>query len=69
MDFVSIHAYANYAAQVRSVRPLLAPHPGLPIFLTEYASYKDFGLRAPMSRANGAGARTRKPRARGPRGT
>ena len=54
MDFVSIHAYANYAAQVRSVRPLLAPHPGLPIFLTEYASYKDFGLTSPMSRANGA---------------
>jgi len=54
MDFVSIHAYANYAAQVRSVRPLLAPHPGLPIFLTEYASFKDFGLRAPISRAEAA---------------
>jgi len=54
MDFVSIHAYANYAGQVRSVRPLLAPRPDLPIFLTEYASFKDFGLRAPISRAEGA---------------
>lgn len=54
MDFVSIHAYANYADQVRSVRPLLVPHPELPIFLTEYASYKDFGLNAPVSRSEGA---------------
>lgn len=54
MDFVSVHAYANYAGQVRSVRPLLAPRPDLPIFLTEYASFKDFGLRAPISRAEGA---------------
>lgn len=54
MDFVSIHAYANYADQVRSVRPLLAPRPSLPVFLTEYASYKDFGLHAPISRAEGA---------------
>ena len=54
MDFVSIHAYANYVDQIRSVRPLLVPHPGLPIFLTEYASYKDYGLTLPISRANGA---------------
>lgn len=54
MDFVSIHAYANYADQVRAVRPLLAARPGLPVFLTEYASFKDFGLRAPISRAEGA---------------
>jgi len=54
MDFVSVHAYANYAGQVRSVRPLLAPRPDLPIFLTEYASFKDFGLHAPISRAEGA---------------
>ena len=54
MDFVSIHAYANYAAQVHAVRPLLTPHPDLPLFLTEYASYKDFGFQAPVSRAEGA---------------
>ena len=54
MDFVSIHAYANYADQIRSVRPLLTPHPDLPIFLTEYASFKDFGPAAPISRAEGA---------------
>ncbi len=54
MDFVSVHAYANYAGQIRSVRPLLAPRPDLPVFLTEYASYKNFGLRAPISRAEGA---------------
>jgi hypothetical protein len=54
MDFVSIHAYANYANQIRSVRPLLAPRPDLPIFLTEYASFKNFGPTAPISRAEGA---------------
>jgi len=54
MDFVSIHAYANYAAQVRAVRPLLAARPDLPVFLTEYASFKDFGPHAPISRAEGA---------------
>ncbi len=54
MDFVSIHAYANYADQIHAVRPLLAPHPELPIFLTEYASFKAFGLNAPISRAEGA---------------
>ena len=54
MDFVSIHAYANYADQVRSVCSLLAPHPDLPIFLTEYASFKNFGLNAPISHAEGA---------------
>ena len=54
MDFVSIHAYANYAGQIRAVRPLLTARPDLPVFLTEYASFKDFGLRAPISRAEGA---------------
>ena len=54
MDFVSVHAYANYADQIRAVRPRLAPRPDLPIFLTEYASFKDFGLHAPISRSEGA---------------
>jgi len=54
MDFVSIHAYANYADQIHSVRPQLAPRPDLPVFLTEYASFKDFGPAAPISRAEGA---------------
>ena len=54
MDFVSVHAYANYVAQVRAVRPLLLARPDLPVFLTEYASFKEFGLHAPISRAEGA---------------
>lgn len=54
IDFVSIHAYANYADQVHAVRPLIASRPDLPLFLTEYASFKDFGPAAPISRAEGA---------------
>jgi len=54
MDFVSVHAYANYADQIRAVRPLLAARPDLPLFLTEYASFKEFGLSAPVSRAEAA---------------
>jgi hypothetical protein len=54
MDFVSIHAYANYSDQLHAVRGLLTSHPELPVFLTEYASFKTFGLHAPISRAEGA---------------
>ena len=54
MDFVSFHAYANAPDQIRAVRPLVASRPGTPLYLTEYASYKDFGLQAPNSRADAA---------------
>ena len=54
MDFVSIHAYANSGEQINAVRPLLRLRPDLPLFLTEYASFKDFGPAAPVSRAEGA---------------
>ena len=54
MDFVSIHAYKNYADQIRAVRPLLTAQPEIPIFLTEYASFKEFGKNAPVSRAEAA---------------
>lgn len=54
MDFVSIHAYKNYADQIHAVRPLLNSRPEIPIIVTEYASYKEFGKNAPISRAEAA---------------
>ena len=54
MDFVSFHAYANAPDQIRAIRPLVASRPDVSLFLTEYASYKDFGPRSPNSRADGA---------------
>ncbi len=57
IDFLSIHAYGNYPAQVGGIaRGLAASQPGLPILLTEYASYTNFGLSMPSSR-HGAAAR------------
>ncbi len=54
MDFVSFHAYANAPDQIHAIRPLVVSSPGVSLFLTEYASYKDFGPRSPNSRAEGA---------------
>lgn len=41
IDFVSIHAYANFSSQLAHVRAALVGT-NLPIYLTEYASYKAF---------------------------
>ena len=50
MDFASIHAYDNYAAQIAGVRGALKNRPDLPIYLSEYASFTQFGPNAPVSR-------------------
>ncbi len=50
LDFASIHAYDNYAAQVAGLRARLDKRPDLPIYLTEYASFTTFGKSAPVSR-------------------
>lgn len=58
IDYVSIHAYANYADHLGKVRGLIRDRPELPILLTEYASYEDithdYGPTAPASRHPGA---------------
>lgn len=50
LDFASIHAYEDYAPQIAGLRGLLRDRPDLPIYLTEYASFKMFGPAAPVSR-------------------
>ncbi len=50
VDFVSIHAYDNYAGQLDGMRGLVAGRPELPILLTEYASFTAYGPDAPVSR-------------------
>ena len=55
IDFVSVHAYGNYDAQIRAVREALGAHK-LPIFVTEYASFNEFGLDHPISRYPAAAA-------------
>ena len=54
MDFASIHAYDNYAAQIKSLRGALGNRPKLPIYLTEYASYTEFPPNGPQSRSGAA---------------
>lgn len=54
VDFVSIHAYANYASQLNNLRGLVKDRPELPLLMTEYASYDKFGKDAPISRHDGA---------------
>ena len=54
LDFASLHAYNNYPGQVNAMRGALAGRPDLPIFLTEYASFTDFGKTAPDSRSPAA---------------
>jgi hypothetical protein len=50
INFVSIHAYNNYAGQIDGMRRLVAARPELPILLTEYASFTSYGPTAPVSR-------------------
>lgn len=50
LDFVSIHAYDNYAGQLAGLRDLVKGRPDVPLLLTEYASFTSFGPDAPISR-------------------
>jgi hypothetical protein len=54
LDFVSIHAYDNYAGQLGGMQKLVADRPELPILLTEYASFTQYGPDAPVSRHQAA---------------
>lgn len=49
-DFLSIHAYDNYAGQLARLRGLVADRPGVPLLLTEYASFTSYGPKEPVSR-------------------
>jgi len=49
-DFLSIHAYDNYAGQLAGLRRLVADRPGVPLLLTEYASFTSYGPKEPVSR-------------------
>ena len=49
-DFASTHGYGNYPVQLRILRGVVKKHPFLPLLLTEYASFSEFGLHAPSSR-------------------
>ena len=50
LDFASIHAYDNYAAQLGRLRDSLGQRPDLPLLLTEYASFTEFPSDGPQSR-------------------
>ena len=50
LDFISIHAYDNYAGQIAGLRALVKDRPAVPVLLTEYASFTNFGPSAPVSR-------------------
>ena len=54
IDFASIHGYDNYAVQLDMMRGALSARPDLPIFLTEYASFKELPANGPQSRYPGA---------------
>lgn len=54
IDFASIHGYDNYQVQLDMMRGALGERPDLPIFLTEYASFKDLPANGPQSRYQGA---------------
>jgi hypothetical protein len=58
VDFASIHAYENYAAQLGALRGALPARPDLPLFLTEYASYTgapgNYGPKGRISRHEAA---------------
>lgn len=44
MDFASIHAYDNYQDQLANLRRSLGTRTGVPLFLTEYASFAAAGM-------------------------
>ena len=50
IDFASIHGYDNYQVQLDMMRRELAERPDVPIFLTEYASFKELPPNGPQSR-------------------
>lgn len=54
VDFISIHGYDNFAGQITGLRRRVQGRPSLPILLTEYASFKEYGPDAPVSRHPGA---------------
>ncbi|RYG29962.1 hypothetical protein EON81_25785, partial [bacterium] len=54
LDFASIHGYANFPAQIDGMRESLRDRPDLPILLTEYASFTEFRLNGPSTRAEAA---------------
>jgi len=54
-DFVSLHAYANYGAQIGNMQASLGGS-NAPIYLTEYSSYTNFSPTGPNSRHAAAAA-------------
>ncbi|RYG42900.1 hypothetical protein EON79_18020, partial [bacterium] len=54
LDFASIHGYANYPGQLDGMRESLKKRPDLPILLTEYASFTEFRLNGPSTKAEAA---------------
>lgn len=59
VDFISIHAYGNEALRrhLNWAKALLEQERrDIPIFLTEYSSFNQFGLEAPVSRYQSASA-------------
>lgn len=50
LDFVSVHAYDNYAGEIAGLRGLVKDRPAVPLLLTEYASFTSYGPKAPVSR-------------------
>jgi hypothetical protein len=56
IDFASIHAYANYEPQLNNLRTKVnsGEFRRDPMLLTEYGSYDQFGLDAPVSKAPAA---------------
>lgn len=53
-DFVSIHAYRNWAQHIPAMRGMVKDRPQVPVFLTEYASYDgapgNYGMDGRISR-------------------
>jgi hypothetical protein len=56
IDFVSIHAYANYSSQLSALRSNVTSKPNLPLLITEYNSYTTFGPTDPNSLHQAAAA-------------
>jgi Glycosyl hydrolases family 39 len=52
VDFVSIHAYANYSSQISALRSVV--NTSSPLYMTEYGSYTTQGITDPNSTHVGA---------------